>query len=245
MTGVSLTSDKMNAPSDRITRLSVTDEVAKRIRSEIQAGVYEIGQKLPTEMELRDRYGVSRSTIREAMRILQTNGFVELRPGTGAFVSAIHDRSESAIRSWFIEKETELDEMMDVRVAVEPLALRLAIEKAETPELEQIAGVQEQFREAVATGDPMELARLDEEFHTRIIAASHNSLLIKINHLLVDAFREYRTRAFGIPENVSNAIGPHDRIVAGLLERDIAGAQSGMEEHLRISLEDIEKVAHD
>ena len=235
----------MKASPDRILRLSVTDEVAKRIRSEIQTGVYDIGQKLPTEMELRDRYGVSRSTIREAMRILQTNGFVELRPGTGAFVSALHDRSESAIRSWFIEKETELDEMMDVRVAVEPLALRLSIEKAEIEELEEIAAVQEQFRDAVSAGDAMQLARLDEEFHTRIIAASHNSLLIKINQLLVDAFREYRTRAFSIPENVANAIGPHDRIVAGILDRDVAGAQSGMDEHLRISLDDIEKAAHD
>lgn len=235
----------MEGSPERIQRLSITDEVANRIRSEIRSGVYEVGQKLPTEMELRERYGVSRSTIREAMRILQANGFVELRPGTGAFVATTSERSEEAIRSWFIQKETELDEMMDVRVAVEPLAVRLAIEKAEQRELEEIAAIQERFRKAVKAGDAMALARLDEELHTRIIAASHNTLLIKINQLLVDAFREYRTRAFAIPENVANAIGPHDRIVNGLLTRNVEEAQTGMTEHLRISLEDIDSVARE
>ncbi|MEX2444840.1 MAG: FadR/GntR family transcriptional regulator [Alkalispirochaeta sp.] len=234
----------MEGGSDRITRISVTDEIARRIREMIESGAYSVGDKLPTEMELRDQFGVGRSSVREALRILQAYGLVELRPGTGAFVASVSERSEESIRTWFIEKETELDEMMEVRMAVEPLAVRLAIEKASDAELQEIVAIHEKFTKAVENADPLELATLDEAFHTAIISASHNSLLIKINRLLVEAFREYRTKAFGIPENIVDALGPHETIVAGLQEKNRAKGEKGMQEHLRVSLEDIGKVAH-
>lgn len=235
-------SDNMARKSDRITRVSVTDEISRRIREMIESGTYSLGDKLPTEMELREQFGVGRSSVREALRILQAYGLVELRPGTGAFVASVTERSEEAIRSWFIEKETELDEMMEVRMAVEPLAVRLAIDKASMDEIEEIEAIHDRFAKAVENSDPLELATLDEAFHTAIISASHNSLLIKINQLLVDAFREYRTKAFGIPENIVDALGPHGTIVEGLMEKDRRKGEKGMQEHLRISLEDIGKV---
>lgn len=238
----SLMSDNMAGRQDRITRVSVTDEIARRIRGMIESGKYTVGDKLPTEMDLREQFGVGRSSVREALRILQAYGLVELRPGTGAFVAAVTERSEAAIRTWFIEKETELDEMMEVRMAVEPLAVRLAIEKASEAEIAEIAGLHDKFAEAVEAADPLDLATLDEAFHTAIIGASHNGLLTKINQLLVEAFREYRTKAFAIPENVANALGPHTSIVEALRKRDAPKGEAGMQEHLRVSLEDISKV---
>lgn len=235
----------MSRSSEPIERVSVIEEIARRLRAEILANAYEVGEKLPTEMQLRDRFGVGRSSVREALRVLQTEGYVELRPGTGAFVRSVEDHSDERIRMWFIEKETELDEMMEVRVAVEPLAVKLAIEKASDAEVNRIAETQARFADAVRTGDPVQLARLDEELHSTIIAASQNSLLIKINQLLLAAFAEYRLKAFSIPENIENALGPHNAIVAAIRARDVEKAQQAMHDHLAISLNDIDRMAND
>lgn len=237
-------SDNMAGKSDHINRVSVTEEIARRIRRMIESGKYVVGDKLPTEMELREQFGVGRSSVREALRILQAYGLVELRPGTGAFVASPTEPSEEAVRSWFIEKEPELDELMEVRMAVEPLAVKLATEKASEEEIAEILRLHDRFTSELSEADPLALAAIDEAFHTAIVRASHNGLLIKINQLLIEALREYRTRAFAIPENINNAHGPHGHIVEALREREAVRGESAMLEHLRISLEDIGKVVH-
>jgi len=67
----------------RIEKISITDQVVKRIEELIRSGEFAVGDKLPTEMELREQLGVGRSTIREAFRVLQAIGLIELRPGRG------------------------------------------------------------------------------------------------------------------------------------------------------------------
>lgn len=234
----------MSRVGDRIAKVSVTDEVADRIRTMIRSGEVAVGQKLPTEMELRERFGVGRSTVREALRALQAIGLVELRPGTGAFVAAPTDSME-AIRTWFIEKETELDEFMEVRMAIEPVAVRLAAARATEAEIDEIDAIHGDFVDAIEEGDAMSLAKLDEAFHTAIVEASHNTMLAKMHGLVTDALRDYRIRSFAVAENVRNALGPHRSILEALRSGDSESGVAAMHEHLVISLDDIRRVAHD
>lgn len=228
----------------KIERVSITDQVVKQIRKLIISGATEIGEKLPTENELCRQLGVGRSSVREAYRVLEAIGMVEIKPGKGAFVRRTSDNTYDTIKNWFIEKHSEVRELIEVRMAIEPLALRLAIQRASNEQINQISEIQEAFKAAVRANDTIELATLDESFHTAIIEASGNRLLIKIGKLIADSMMEFRTRSFAVRENVDHATLPHDKIVTAILQRnEIAGVEAMMY-HLEVSLADMEKVVH-
>jgi GntR family transcriptional repressor for pyruvate dehydrogenase complex len=228
----------------RIEKISITDEVVKRIRDLIKSGDYAVGEKLPTEMELRDQLGVGRSTIREAFRVLQALGLIELKAGRGAFVKEYKDTTYETIKNWFVKKEAELSDLMEVRMAIEPLAVKLSIQRGTARQIDQIQEIHEAFKKAVANQDTIELATLDESFHDAIVEASNNDLLIKIGRLIADAFVEYRTRSFAVKENVIHALDPHEMIVGAILSKDEKAAILGIQRHLEISLEDMSKVVN-
>jgi len=228
----------------RIQKISITDEVVKRMEELIKSGDYKIGDKLPTEMELREQLGVGRSTIREAFRVLQALGLIELRAGRGAFVKSINNNTYETIRNWFVQKEAELSELMEVRMAIEPLAVKLAIQRGTPNQIEQIRDIHKAFTEAVERMDAIELATLDESFHNAIIETSNNQLLIKIGRLIADAFVEYRTRSFAVKENAKNALEPHKKILEAILRKDRKGAMQAIQRHLEVSLEDMDKVVN-
>ena len=230
----------------RIEKVSVIEQVIRQLQELITSGEYAVGDKLPAELELCRQLGVSRSTVREAYRMLNAYGMVEMKPGRGAFVRKLQRHMDhEGVRAWFIEKEAELFELMEVRMAVEPIAVRMAIKRAGESQVRTIVEVHQRFVEAAERLDALELATLDEMFHTAIVEASNNRLLSKINRLIDDEFKEYRTKAFSVEENVAHALKPHGDIVEAILEKDTARALEAMTNHLAVSLEDIESVVKD
>ena len=234
----------MNKKITKIDRVSISDQVAKQLQSLITAGVFKIGDKLPTENELCTQFGVGRSTVREAMRVLVAIGMIQIQPGKGAFVAKNEDTSFDAIKYWFTEKHAELSELIEVRMAIEPLALRLAIQRASDENIQQIQEIHEAFKKASQQKDYMELAVLDESFHNAIIYASGNSLLIKIGKLITDAMKEFRARSFAVHKNLDHATIPHGKIVEALLNKDESAGVAAMMSHLEISKQDMEKVVN-
>lgn len=224
----------------RIERVSIVEEAVKRIREFVGEGL-RAGERLPSEMVLKEQLGVGRSTIREALRVLQALGVVEIRSGKGAFVREPAEPTESTIKGWFVDNETRIGDLFEVRIAIEGLAVRLAVSRAGEKQLERIAELESAFREAVARGEGVELAMIDESFHSAIIEASNNPLLIRIGKVIADALFEYRTRAFSLRENVGHAVGPHEAIVRALRERDEEGAAEALRGHLDLSLADVER----
>ena len=227
----------------QVERISIIDQVIQQIENSILKGEHPIGSKLPAEVKLCQKMGVGRSTVREAYRMLQAIGLVELRPGKGAFVKNNQRSTQESIREWFIEKEAELSDLMEVRMAVEPLAVSLAIRKGTKEQIVLIEEIHELFKKASADENIIQLVELDESFHSAIVVASNNPLLIKIHELISDAFKEYRRHAFATPEN-KNALEPHCRIVRAIQIKDEQAAIDSIYEHLRISMVDIEKVVN-
>ena len=110
-----------------IQRISVADAVAESIKELICTGKYAVGQKLPTEAKFCEELHVSRTSVREAFRLLQAQGYVELRPGKGAFVADFQTGQQV---NWFEVDDAKYNDYMEVRVAIETLAVRLAVERA-------------------------------------------------------------------------------------------------------------------
>lgn len=225
-----------------IDRLPLIDEVVREMRVALESGRYKAGGKFATERELVEELGVGRSTVREALRVMQARGYLEIKRGRGAFVRRTSEESSDKIRDWFAEHQLQLLDFMEVRSTMEPLAVRLCVERATDDELKEIGGVLQEFGRALKANNVVGLATSDEAFHLAIAGASHNPLVLMVERIVAEAFREYRMRAFAVQGNAENALEPHDSIYEALRSRDADGAVEAMLRHLEISRADIHAV---
>lgn len=225
----SLLSDNMKA----ITRVSVTQQIVDAIKEDIANGHFSAGQKLPAELSLCRMMNVSRSSVREALYQLQAEGYVELRPGKGAFVHSAspNDVSES-IRQWFISTAPTLEDYMEVRAAINPLAAELACERASQDEISQLSAVHEQFIQANTNGDIPRLVSLDEQFHAQIFKMSHNALLKKISDLMAKELQQYRVMSISAKENSDNTVQEHKAVLDAISAHNKEDASRSMLHHL-------------
>lgn len=230
----------MDLGSQRIKRISIADEVVKRLQNQITSGKMAVGDKLPTESELQDALGVGRSTIREALRVLQAMGLIEMKSGRGAFVRNV---SVSSIEDWVVKNEERLKDMMNVRRAMETLAVELAIENGTPDQLERVAQAQQGFLEACEEKNAVKLAQFDEEFHNAILAASHNVYLVKLSKMFSESLRSFRNHTFAHEKLAARAAEPHRKILAAIQSGNKKKAMEAMRHHLDLSLEDLHAVA--
>lgn len=224
-----------------INRLSITDQAVQQIKSEILSGKYRIGDRLQTEKDLCKQLEIGRSTVREALRMLKALGFIEIKQGKGAFIIKVSEDSDEKIRDWFSKNKIELIDFIQVRMSLEPLAVRLVIERASDEQIANMTRILELFENATDSGNALDLALLDEAFHTAIAEASGNNLLIMLNQTIAEFFREYRVRSFSVKKNIKNALEPHRNIMRAIKERKSEEAAQAMLDHLRLSLVDINR----
>lgn len=225
-----------------IKRIPVTTQVMDSIKESIVDGKYPIGSKLPTEVRLCEMLNVSRSTVREAMRSLQAEGYVELVAGKGAFVLDSKGHDYETIRTWFIETAPNLKDSTEVREALETLQVAKAIKRGTKEELEELKTIHQQFIEENKSNNVSALADLDEKFHTQICFMAHNTLLSKINVLTAHDLRKYRYMSISVKNNSDNTIREHELIIRAIEDRDPHKASAYMLAHLGSSLADINKV---
>lgn len=226
-----------------LERVSRTEKIVNSLKEYIVSGEFKIGDKFLTEMEICKQLNVGRSTVREALRVLQTMGYIELRPGRGAFVLKTREDEIGNIVNWFTEHGVEIMDFMEVRMSIEILAVKLAAERRTEEHLKEIEELYSEFEwEIKGKKDAVKLALLDEVFHNSIARASNNKLLISISEKIARAFGDYRRMAFSVTENAIHALEPHKEIMEGIKERDVKKAENAMIRHLEISLEDIKKV---
>lgn len=158
----------MNMPS-RI-RLGSND-VARRIRQQIEQGDLRPHDRLPAERSLAEQYGVARGTVREALNQLVNEGLIEVRRGSGAYV--IENQNDSGGR---IIQDARPLELIDARFALEPHICRLAVLHAGASDLERMEALLQEMEDSV--GDPERFASADTAFHTLLAESTGNRLLI-------------------------------------------------------------------
>ena len=227
---------------EKIERISVTDKVVSSICSLIKSPEYAVGDRLPPEMAMCEQLGVGRSTIREALRVTQALGLIEIRSGKGAFIRRQEINSAESLTEWFSVKEEEVAALMEVRMAIETLAAKLAVTRGSKHQIEKMQAVHRDFAEAVRSGDIIGMTKLDAAFHESIVEAGNNRLLMKIGLLLSDSFVEYRMRSFAVTENISRALVPHEKILDAIISKNASAAASAVLKHLESSLEDMNRV---
>ena len=219
-------------------KMSVADQAMETLREKILAGEYRPGDKLPPEVALTEILGVGRSTVREAVRTLQAMGYVELKPGSGAFVAEdnLRDRAEN----WFTVNEDTLVDFRSLRWMVEPESAALAAACRTEKDMAVLQALTDRFSEEshryAASGDrglTPQLTRLDQQFHTLLLRSSGNMLLTQMYGQIAPLFRQYSIRAFTLrPSSADQTAREHRRIADAVLAGDADGAREAMRAHL-------------
>ena len=226
---------------ETIRRVPIIQQVVNSLKEYIFSDEVNKGDKLPTEKQLCDNLGVGRGTIREALRILEATGFVEFKPGRGAFVTRTKEIDVEDIIEWFSEHEIEVKDFNEVRLAIEPLAVKLAIQRCTDEDIADLKSIHKRFINAIKNNDVSKIIICDEEFHNAIVEYSRNKLLISINKKINSFLKEFRSKTFYIPENAQNAINPHQEVLNAFISRNVEDGEKSIIQHLKFVEKDLLK----
>ncbi|WP_293786505.1 FadR/GntR family transcriptional regulator [uncultured Aeromicrobium sp.] len=225
----------------RATRRRLTEDVLPVLRERAEA--LPIGGKMPTEWQIVDELGVSRQTAREAFAILQSEGYIEIKHGKGAFVvdKRVHDVAR--FQEWFRGNQFEIDELLEMRAAIEPYVAELAAIRITDEELAAVRASVDAFEEILLGTDVAAKVAADEEFHAIILAASRNKGLTTFYETFIPSLREFRSRVFSPPADPLLALPHHQRIYEALAAHDPELAHRRMREHIDHSRLDVARLA--
>ena len=228
---------------ESIGRTSQVDMVVNELKDFLLSDEIQEGDKLPNEKTLYTTLHVGRSTVREAIRVLSVMGYVKILPGKGAFLAHKHlDQVDSSLSNWFLLNRPSIVDIVDVRISMETLAIKLAIEKSSDEELLAIDAKRRIFEEAVEQEEYGKLGQYDTDFHASICTAAKNSVLTALYRVVEIAFSDFREHSFRIKEHAANAVMPHLNICNAIMARDVDLAQLHMVRHLRKIIEDVDLV---
>lgn len=225
---------------DQISKKSATQQTLENLRTYIAEDSIQVGDRIPTEKDLCATLGVSRGTVREAVKVLISQGYLEIRPGLGTFVKSKAPNQVDSLSDWFQSNEVELQDITVVRSAMEPVATALAIERCTEAQLDALKKNQSDADAAAARGDSAALALLDEEFHNMIFAIAGNALFIEFNGIITRYLSQFRQNTFKIKNNVDNFIPAHNAIIRAFIARDASLGEKKMRQHLRKVAKDLE-----
>lgn len=214
-----------------IEKTGVTDMLVNRILGFVTAGQLSPGDRLPSERDLAERFGVSRPTVREAMRALSVLGVVEVRHGGGAFVSALDASSLLSPLNFFLGlSEVSVDQVYQARRLIEGEICALAAARATVADLEALEAL---IREQEAVVDSTDAyLELDSYFHARLGDIAGNPFLARAAQSLNVLGIEFRKAAAVSGEMPRRSIQDHRRITAAVRAGDVEAARQAMIAHM-------------
>lgn len=197
--------------------LPLRDVVFNTLRQAILRGELKPGERL-MEIQLANKLGVSRTPIREAIRKLELEGLVLMIPRKGAEVAEITEKS--------------LRDVLEVRRALEELAVQLCCEKITKDEIQELVQAADDFKEVVKHGDLTEIAEADVHFHDIIYLATENQKLIQLLNNLREQMYRYRMEYLKSDEVYPKLITEHAAIIRHISAKEKAEAIDVMCRHI-------------
>ncbi|MFE0266550.1 FadR/GntR family transcriptional regulator [Nocardiopsis alba] len=216
-------------------RTPVAQRTVEQIKAMISEGEVGPEQRLPTERDLSARLGVSRGSVREAIRTLTTLGVLEVRHGAGVYVTAL--RPKDLLEAFGVLAEVSPDrtllEVLRVRRMIEPDATAIAAARATDEDLERISALLDRLEDADPVTSPGDSGTFDLGFHREIVACAGNATLSAVHAGLSSPTLNERVWAGHDAEGISHDLHEdHRRILRALRERDPEAARATAAAHV-------------
>lgn len=237
-----MTSDNIFTPVGK--RYLLSKVVESKIEEAIRAKILLPGVRLPSELELCQQFDVSRTAVREALRMLSARGLVVIMKGKGIFVQNLSAETVTDPIHLYLEMQLDRNYVFDVvharQIIEPPIAASAALHHTEE-DAEKLK--KDHYDLAQSLGDYVELSRLDMQFHLDIAKAAENSLIpliLEPIHRLVPQIKSsvYQT----VADAKRSAVEWHEKILTAILHRDAESARAAMIRHLEIAEQHTEQM---
>ena len=218
-----------------VKKTRVYEEIVVKVKHMIEKGRLQSGDQLPSERELAEVFNVSRSSVREALRSLETQGYLESRQGDGTYIA--RQPVESLVNPLatviFSEKDGQM-ELFEMRRLIEPQLAYLAAERATPEEIVMLGKALELQEEAFARGESG--TEVDKTFHYILAKAAKNKVILRIIDNIMDLLAESRDKYLQVQGRSEKSLARHREVLEAIRSGDKELAARVMLNHL----EDIE-----
>ncbi len=217
------------SPLRPLGRTRLYEDLVDRLGEFVVRTNLEIGGRFPPERELASRLKVSRASLRQALAVLEAQGFIEVRHGGGVFLR--RSRGFGGMLHKLVERRARLPEVLEARELLEVRLAELAASRRSDNDLTAMRSALEQM-EAEIAGEELGLGG-DSAFHHAVHRAGDNKVLEHVIDGLAEAIHETRVESLSEPGRPRNSLLAHRRILQAIHSRDPAGAADAMRAHLR------------
>lgn len=226
-------------PIKQIKKNNISSEVFEQIKNNIISGEWKPGDRIPSENELGNLFGVSRVSIRAALQKLCVLGLLDTRHGEGTFVSELSpDMYMNSLIPVLALNETQLFEVLEFRRIIEVESVKLAAQRAQAEDIKELEETVRKMKESVY--EPNKFAEVDSLFHETLVKSAKNSILYKVNTIIRDILLSQQIK-------IQEIMGPtlalkyHPAILEAVKKGDSDLASKIMEEHIRTTIESVQK----
>ena len=212
------------------------EQIADKLREMIIQEEMKTGMKLPAEAELMTRFGVSRSTVREAVKILQTEHIVDIRQGQGTFLCAMPGLKQDPLGLRFADQEELIAQLLETRLLIEPNVAALAAQRRTDEDLAEMKVLLDKMDNAYLHGE--DYTPFDAQFHSIVARATRNDVIMRLLptiHESIQAGYHHTQRAEGSYQRASQC---HLDMYRGIMEHDSERARQAAQRHMMQTMHD-------
>ena len=221
-----------------VKKTNLYEQIADNLEQAIMRPEGEAVTRLPSEMELAKRFNVSRTVIREGLKLLKERGLIQLRNGGGSYVTKPSpDTVFSAVSRIIHMEHISNDDLHNMRLILEVAAARQAALHAQPEDMEALDSIIESMKDHSL---PLaERVGKDTEFHIILAKASRNVLLGMFVEVMTMLIKEYMGKGVLIPGGIEDALRRHRAVLAAVKTKDPDRAEVAIREHLRVSRQNV------
>ncbi|HBN47685.1 MULTISPECIES: FadR/GntR family transcriptional regulator [Thalassospira] len=218
-----------------LTKTFLPQSVAREIQEMIQSGALKPGEKIPSQREFSQKFGVSRASLREALLTLETLGLIKTEAGRGTFVTDPSNVTKPGMAPWRYSDSYSVFDVFQTRIMLEGQITELASGRLTANQLDHMEQATKQMEDCWANQDLIANVEADLSFHDTIVAACSNAMLRALYQNVRDQLTETQRQPIPItdPERMKASIAEHRRIIAALRDNDGPLARREMETHIR------------
>jgi len=229
----------MNKINYKVNKTNLYEQVADTLEQAIVRSDGNTVKKLPSEQELSSRFAVSRTVIREALKVLKERGLIRARNGEGSYISKPDINTVSNAVNRLVQMDNiSNEEIHGIRIILETAAVRLATFHATGKDIEALEST---VRE-MSGHHPLsteERIKFDSEFHKTLAHASGNKLLETFIEVMTFLLRDYMIKGFPGPSHLKNVINYHKKIIEAIKSRNPDDAEEAIRNHLVTARENV------
>jgi GntR family transcriptional repressor for pyruvate dehydrogenase complex len=222
-----------------IKKIRLSESVIEAIKKMIVDDDFKANDKFYSENELTKKLQVSRSSIREALRILEVTGQVTVKQGKGIYVADLSDHQFTAFSTWLKNNEQSIKDNFEVRLIIEPKAAGRAAENADADDIKKMEDACSKFSKFAADGNTEEVIQQARLFHRILAGATKNVTLHVLMKSMTTSLPNGWISSLYTPGRIEKTVNEHGDILEAIIQRDKAGAENAMTRHLVNALHDI------